>query len=53
MPEWLEEEVEADFEGIVYRWRCPECENIMEDEEDPRGNHVVCDGCGWEGECGS
>ena len=47
MPKIEEEEV-ALFEGIWYRWNCPECENVNEDENDIRGCDVECE-CGWKG----
>lgn len=40
----------ADFEGIRYRWRCPRCDVVVEEEDDPRGTVVECDCCPWTGE---
>lgn len=36
---------EADDEGIWYRWRCPNCGETNESEEDTRGQEVECDAC--------
>ena len=40
---------EALFEGVFYRWLCPRCEDVNEDENDIRGDDVECDSCGWVG----
>ncbi|MFE6966927.1 hypothetical protein ACFVAJ_17585 [Agromyces sp. NPDC057679] len=47
-----DDELEADFEGIWYRWRCPGCDNINEQENDPRGEEIECEVCDYTGTCG-
>ncbi|WP_159599991.1 hypothetical protein [Agromyces humi] len=46
------EELEAAFEGVWYRWECPACGEMIEQENDPRGDEVECDSCDWAGRCG-
>jgi|GEM_PF-4737017 len=43
-----DENAEADFEGLWYRWRCSDqrCDLITDSEDDPRRQEVTCDGCG-------
>lgn len=39
---------DALFEGIWYKWSCPECDSMNETEEDIRGDVVECEVCGAE-----
>ena len=50
-PDATEEEELPEFadEGTWYRYRCTECDNITDTEEDLRGNIVVCEACGCRG----
>lgn len=38
------EEVEVTFH-IVYRWECPDCHTDNDEESDPQGDEVECEGC--------
>lgn len=40
-----EELLDAQDEGVWYRWLCPHCDSICESEEDTRGSVVECDVC--------
>ncbi|QDK01937.1 hypothetical protein SEA_VIBAKI_57 [Arthrobacter phage Vibaki] len=40
---------EADYEGEFHKWRCPDCDAIVETEFDPRGEQAECDTCPWKG----
>lgn len=37
---------EANFEGIFYRWLCPECDEVTDSENDVRGCEEKCTACG-------
>lgn len=37
--------LESLFEGVYYHWNCAHCENINEEEEDVRGQEVICGFC--------
>lgn len=40
---------QAQYGGDFHRWACPACEDVNEEESDPRGNTVECADCGWTG----
>lgn len=45
-----DEPVIFEDEGIWYKFRCPDCDQIVEFESDVRGEKIECDNCGTEGE---
>ena len=47
------EEEEAHYDGEFYRWVCPNCDEVNEEEIDPRNQEVRCTMCGWIGQCES
>lgn len=38
------------YEGEIYRWRCPICDSVHEQEDDPKGDQVGCEYCEWTGQ---
>lgn len=35
-----------EFEGVFYHWRCSNCDEITQSEDDPRHTEQTCDVCG-------
>lgn len=30
---------------VVYKWECPQCNTDNDEEDDPQGEMVMCEGC--------